>query len=55
MKNTKVGGNVKFNFMNIKKKKNNLVVTIPIYQPTYDAFGEKIGYISNIVGIIQVQ
>jgi hypothetical protein len=53
MKNTKVGGNVKFNFMNIKKKKNNLVVTIPIYQPTYDAIGEKIGYISNIVGIIE--
>ncbi len=39
--------------MKIEKKENNLVVTIPLWQPTYDAMGEKFGEISNIIGIIE--
>lgn len=38
--------------MKITKNKKDLVIKIPLYQDSYDAIGEKIGQVSNIVGVI---
>ena len=40
-------------FMNIAKDDKNLIVTIPLWQPTYDATGKKFGEIANIIGMIE--
>ena len=36
--------------MNIKKENNNLILTIPLKQMSYDAIGEEIGQVDNLVG-----
>ena len=38
--------------MKITKTKTDLVIKIPLYQDSYDAIGEKIGQVPNVVGII---
>ncbi len=38
--------------MKITKNKKDLVIKIPLYQNSYDAIGQKIGQVSNIVGVI---
>lgn len=39
--------------MKINKDKDNLIVTIPLRQPTFDAMGEQFGEIDNIIGMIE--
>ena len=36
--------------MNITKEKNELVLRISLKQMSYDAIGEEIGYVDNLVG-----
>ncbi len=38
--------------MEIKKDKDNLIVTIPLRQTAYDAVGDEVGQVSNIMGVI---
>ena len=38
--------------MKITKNNKDLVIKIPLYQNSYDAIGQKIGQVSNIVGVI---
>jgi len=38
--------------MKITKTNKDLVIKIPLYQNSYDAIGQKIGQVSNIVGVI---
>ena len=38
--------------MKITKNKKDLVIKIPLYQDSYDAFGEKICKVPNIVGVV---
>ena len=37
--------------MNINKEKNELVLRIPLWQKDYDAIGEYIGDVPNLVGV----
>lgn len=39
--------------MKIEKKNDNLVITIPLWQAIYDATGQRIGEMSNIIGMIE--
>lgn len=38
--------------MKISKNKENLIIEIPLYQDALDYFGEKVGEISNIIGVV---
>ena len=38
--------------MKIERKKNNLVVTIPLFQESFDAIGEHTHNTNNLVGVI---
>ena len=38
--------------MKITKTNKDLVIKIPLYQNSYDVIGQKIGQVSNIVGVI---
>ena len=38
--------------MKITKNNKDLVIKIPLYQDSYDAIGQKIGQVPNIVGVI---
>ncbi len=38
--------------MKIGKTKNNLIITLPLWQSNYDAIGERIEDAPNLVGII---
>jgi hypothetical protein len=38
--------------MKITKENNELVLRIPLEQPSYDAIGELIGTVPNLIGVI---
>lgn len=38
--------------MKITKNNKDLIIKIPLYQNSYDAIGQKIGQVPNIVGVI---
>ena len=41
------------NVMKIEKKNDNIVIRIPLWQAIYDATGQRIGEMSNIIGMIE--